>query len=305
MADPPRMGSADNPIRLDHFQRIIEVGWNTGKFGILEITHPEGVGFKFGAYSPNGVLFDEFTSDDVSFAVMAIVLSEPEGALLYHVDDFFYYIGTVVFPDRVPPDPFAYSTIKASIHPPNRFVEPVDLRTLTDKEFPFHITGWPTDGNWGDPTFDWGTWSDGRPAYLPASSGSDPSAPGYYVNPNWGLGEAYQTTEVERHARKSAWLLDFRKPGDTPETEDRIGDGTVELSIDMPAADEHLSSYTMTLALRMFSPKGVFTAGASTVTVLRPPPSTDPMLPSLTQSRGAAYDQAGIIARIRKSGFLP
>lgn len=299
MANEPVMGSAAHPVRLDPYQRIIEVGWG-GRFAVLEITAPEGISFLFGHYDLTGSLGGTFTKDAVINAVMQISLDNPVLGNLYDTTQVYYLIGTVVFPDRVPPDPFAYDTIKASIHAPNRFVEPTDLRTLSSNEFPYQIEGWPTDGNWGDPAFPWGHWADGRPAYLPASSGADPSAPGYYINPNWGLGEAYRESRFRRDFVKYAFLLDFRTGPD------RIGNGVVDLSIAFPGTDDHLSGgYTMQIVLKMYGTSTVFAVSGATVATKRPPPPGGlPVPPIVTQSRSAAYDQHGVIARINKAGFV-
>jgi hypothetical protein len=312
-------GTVENPVRLDPYQRIIEVGWSVGRFGILEITAPDGIAFDFGKfttgnppvesdYISTGSLSGEFLSKDVINQIMDISLTDPEGGELYHKTDVFYLIGTVIFPDRVPPDPFAYEIIKAGIHSPNRFVEPVDLRTLGKDEFPYRIGGWPDDGNWGDPGFPWGTWSDGRPSYLPASSGADPAAPGYYVNPNWGLGEAYQEAIRQRNERKYAWLLNFTKShlAVPPLTQDveGIDKGTLSLSIKGPSVDDDLGGYTMSIVLRMFSPRGRFTVGAKTVTAKKLAPSEEALVPILTQTKSASYDQSGVIAHITRAGFV-
>jgi hypothetical protein len=298
MSDLPAEGTFARPLRLDPWQRLYAVHWSSGRYGVLEITAPEGLTFLFGAYSPTGTLTGEFRRADIMSAIAEIHFDNPTLATLYDVTDFSYLIGTVVFPDRVPPDPFAYETIRASIHAPDRFVEVTDLRTLSNKEFPYQIGGWPTDGNWSDPAFPWENWSDGRPGYLPASSGSDPSAPGYYVNATWGLGEAYQTSEVKRSLRKYAWLLDFTK------AEGRIGDGTVMLSISAPEHDDNLGGYTMQISLREFSAGGVFHVVGTSITAMKTTPPDTPLLPLLTQTRAAAYDQAGVIARITKAGFV-
>lgn len=271
------------------WHRIVNVGWG-GQYGILEITAPSGMTFQFGSFIAGGLLIGTFTKNDVTGAITPINLTAPILSNLYDIIDVFYLIGTVVFPDRVPPDPFAYETIKAGIHPPDRFREPVDLRTLDSNEFPFNISGWPTDGNWADPTFPWGTWSDGRPAYLPASSGSDPSAPGYYVNPNWGLGEAYQTSERSRDLKKYAWLLDFTS------TAERIGSQTVELSIQEAGHDDDLGSFDMTLSFRFFPTSATFTPGAASVTA-----SVSALL---TQSKTVSYEQTGVIASLSRAGMV-
>lgn len=271
------------------YHRIVNVGWGGG-YAILEITAPSGMSFLFGDYSLTGSVPTVFSKPDIINAVMGVPLDDPIVGNLYDITEEYYLIGTVVFPDRVAPDPFAYNVIKASIHPPDRFVEPTDLRTLSDNEFPYQIEGWPTDGNWSDPTFVWGTWSDGRPAYLPSSSGADPGAPGYYINPNWGLGEAYQTSERKRDLYKYAFVLDFTS------AEDRIGNGTVDLSISSPGHDDDLGGFSMTLSLRVFASTAVFTAGASSVTATIPP--------SITQSKSASYEQAGTIASITSRGFV-
>lgn len=271
------------------WHRIVNVGWG-GQYAILEITAPAGMTFLFGDFIATGLLGGTFDRSDIINAVTPVNLTDPILEELYSVTVISYLIGTVVFPDRVPPDPFAYETIKASIHPPDRFREPVDLRTLDDNEFPFQISGWPTDGNWADPTFEWEPWPDGRPGYLPASSGPDPSAPGYYINPNWGLGESYQEDEAKRDLKKYAWLLDFTNE------EGRIGGNTVELSIQGPETDEHLGSFDMTISLRMVTSSTVFTAGATSV-------DANPAAFS-TQTTSAGYDQAGVIASITRGGFV-
>ena len=168
-------GTLDKPLRSPPNWRLLEVHWSTGRFGILEITAPAGMTFLFGEFTAGSALGGTFTKDDVFRAVTPINLGDPILSELYSETTISYLIGTVVFPDRVPPDPFAYETIKAGIVSPNRFREVQDLRTLDSNEFPYQIQGWPGDGNWSDPTFEWEPWCDGRPC--------PPSPPGLTARP--------------------------------------------------------------------------------------------------------------------------
>lgn len=43
MSDPPPYGSEANPVRLDHFKRIVEVGWSSGGLAVVEVEYIIGL----------------------------------------------------------------------------------------------------------------------------------------------------------------------------------------------------------------------------------------------------------------------
>jgi hypothetical protein len=299
-------GSPERPVQLDHYQLIVGVGWGAGGFGVLEITAPTQMGFYFGQFDVTGTIpppppggSKTFTQADIHDAITEILFDNPVLGNLYTSSSYSWIIEAGTFPDT--PPPFDYETMKSlyEFTPGHRWVEVVDLRTLGHDEFPaFYIHGWPTDGNWADPDFPWGYNLDGRPGYLPPSSGSDPSEEGYTIEPFWGLGERQETSAAVRDYRKYAYLLDFRS------IEGRIGEGMVELSINNPTHDDRLPSYIMQMPLRMYGEGAVFKVAGTSITATAPPPPPNvPLPPSLSQTKTAAYDQPGVIARITRAGY--
>lgn len=277
-----------DPVRLDPFQRIIEVGWSGGGLGVLEVDMPEGVSLTFSPYSSTGI--GPFS--DGATLLRADLVAEVNGITpiassvlsnLYDEPEELWVIDSVIFPIGFDATfgPGAYAAYKAGyVLPDYRFEEPSDLRTLgADVRPGGALTGYPTDGDWAD--WDYGTYSPGgEPGYLPP--------PGPPSEPNWGLGEQKTIIDHKRDLVRAIYVFDFAK--------DRIGNASVTIANAAHDHDDRLGSYDMTFALRTFRSSVVLTLDGLHLTA---------GVESLTeQTRTAAYDQAGTLLTVKKAGFV-
>lgn len=276
-----------DPVRLDPFQRIIEVGWSGGGLGVLEVDMPQGVSLSFSPYGSTGIgpFADGATlvrADLVAEVNNVTPIASSVLSNLYDEPEELWVIDSIIFPISFDSTfgPGAYDAYKAGyVLPDYRFEEPTDLRTLgTDVRPGTGLSGYPSDGNWAG--WDYGFYEPEHvPGYLPP--------PGPPAEANWGLGEQRSVIEHKRDLVRGIWILDFAKA--------RIGNGTVTVANTSHDHDDRLGSYDMSFKLRTFRSAAVLTLDGLHLTA-NVEPLTD-------ETRSAAYDQAGTLLTVKKGGF--
>ena len=248
MSDIPRMGSLASPVRLDQYQRIIEVGWQSG-WGVLTIDYPEGQNIFLDSHSdwqypaPHGIPI-------TTGAVIDQTTLDPAPATVYACGFDHVLTGELLY--DVPTTGWSYQTVAGSNVPAGADNSAWIAETLLI--FPgAHVKMCTGHDPGPDPPYGGGLVTMDE-FILPDCSGVSRPAQDVYI---LYFGPTPLSDHLVRHATRKVYLIDF--------TRWKTGE-VITIGNSDTTPDENLPAYNSTVTLTKYRKSAVLTGASNTIT---------------------------------------